>query len=333
MTTDSTPKPDPNVETPVTHIPVLEPSSGIQLLLNPALDESQQHKLKALREHVQVQVLPETDDYHAKETAFLSDSTLQRYLRARKWDLESAKKQLDGSILWRRSYKPEMIDPKEVEPEVGILGKISPSHSLTGKMYLNGFDKHGRPTLYLKPRYENTKPSAAQIRNVVFNLERATRLMPEGVDNLNIIIDMAGSSMSTSPGVGISKQFLDVLGNHYPERLGVACIVHCECESRRIVMVLFMSYEDLVSSPWFFWPFFKVISPFIDPITRSKIKFVDPKHVYEPAKDSSKEHEWVSLFEYYTPEQLEKDFNGGINFKWDFEKYWQALLDKTGNPF
>ncbi|RUP43129.1 CRAL-TRIO domain-containing protein [Jimgerdemannia flammicorona] len=301
MTTDSTPKPDPNVETPVTHIPVLEPSSGIQLLLNPALDESQQHKLKALREHVQVQVLPETDDYHAKETAFLSDSTLQRYLRARKWDLESAKKQLDGSILWRRSYKPEMIDPKEVEPE-----------SLTGKMYLNGFDKHGRPTLYLKPRYENTKPSAAQIRNVVFNLERATRLMPEGVDNLNIIIDMAGSSMSTSPGVGISKQFLDVLGNHYPERLGVACIVH---------------------SPWFFWPFFKVISPFIDPITRSKIKFVDPKHVYEPAKDSSKEHEWVSLFEYYTPEQLEKDFNGGINFKWDFEKYWQALLDKTGNPF
>lgn len=100
--------------------------------------------------------------------------------------------------------------------------------SLTGKTYLNGFDKYGRPTLYLKPRNENTKPSTLQIRNVVFNLERAARIMPEGVETLNIIVDMAGSSSTTSPGLGIAKQFLDVLGNHYPERLGVAFVVHCE---------------------------------------------------------------------------------------------------------
>lgn len=102
-----------------TCVPVLEPSPDFQPLRHPPLNESQQQKLEALRAHIAPQLLPDTDEYHKREKAFLTDSTLQRYLRARKWDLEGAKKQLDGSIQWRRSYKPDMIDPKEVEPEVG----------------------------------------------------------------------------------------------------------------------------------------------------------------------------------------------------------------------
>lgn len=105
------------------------------------------------------------------------------------------------------------------------------------------------------------------------------------------------------------------------------------CLRWRFILTIFSHlFLTPTPAPWFFWPFFRIISPFIDPVTRSKIKFVDLKHKYDPAK-AAKEHEWVNMFEYYTPEQLEKDFNGSLNFKWDFAKYWQTLLDKTGNPF
>lgn len=83
-----------------------------------------------------------------------------------------------------------------------------------------------RPLLYMKPRLENTAASPAQIRHVVFHLEVALALMPEGVQNLCIIIDFAGSSMTKNPGVGVAREILHVLGSHYPERLCRAYIIH-----------------------------------------------------------------------------------------------------------
>ena len=78
----------------------------------------------------------------------------------------------------------------------------------------------------MKPRLENTAASAAQIRHVVFHLETAIALMPKGVQNLCIIIDFAGSSMTKNPGVAIAREIINVLGSHYPERLGKGYIIH-----------------------------------------------------------------------------------------------------------
>ena len=41
--------------------------------------------------------------------------------------------------------------------------------------------------------------------------------MPKGVDDVVIIIDYENLSMMTAPPLNVSKTFLQVLGDHYPE--------------------------------------------------------------------------------------------------------------------
>lgn len=98
----------------------------------------------------------------------------------------------------------------------------------TGKMYFSGFDKTGRPLWIMKPRFENSKDSDGQIKHIVFCLERGIRLLPERVEKVSIVVDFKGSSMSNNASVGTSKKFLEILSNHYPERLGVAFLVNCK---------------------------------------------------------------------------------------------------------
>jgi len=85
----------------------------------------------------------------------------------------------------------------------------------------------------MKPRLENTAASPAQIRHVCFHLETAIALMPEGVQNLAILIDFSGSSMRTNPGVAVAREIINVLGSHYPERLGKAYIIHGRALGRK----------------------------------------------------------------------------------------------------
>ncbi|OZJ02997.1 hypothetical protein BZG36_04684 [Bifiguratus adelaidae] len=313
--------------------PILQVPQHALPVPQPVLNESQEEKLAGLRVGITPSIISAEIDSkaHESEKAWLIDACLMRYLRARKWDVELARKELENSLKWRREYKPESIPPEEIEPE-----------EVTGKTYLNGFDLHGRPNMYFKTGRENCKPSSRQIRNVVFNMENAIAMMPEGVETLNIIIDFEGSSASTAPGVSISKQFVDVLANQYPERIG--------------------SFF-LINTPWFFWPFFKIVGPFIDPVTRSKMKFVDLKTQLALAKEAraqrkandileaskpvtstesdeaNKDEEpiimptathktWVNLYDYIAPEQLESDYGGEHWFKWEFADYWQTLLHR-----
>jgi hypothetical protein len=59
--------------------------------------------------------------------------------------------------------------------------------------------------------------------------------------------------------------------------------------------------------PWFVTVFFRLISPFIDPVTKMKLKFNEP------------------LTNYVLPEQLYKPHGGAVDFEYDHEVYWPAL--------
>lgn len=96
-------------------------------------------------------------------------------------------------------------------------------------MYFNGYDKMGRPLWIMKPRFENSKDSDGQVNFIVFCLERGIRLMPEHVEKISIVVDFKDSSMSNNPTVATCRRFLDILSNHYPERLGVAYLINCKC--------------------------------------------------------------------------------------------------------
>lgn len=196
-------------------------------------------------------------------------------------------------------------------------------------MYFNGFDKCGRPVWIMRPRLQNSKDAERQIKHIVYSLERGIRLMPELVENLAIIVDFKDSSASHNPSVSTCKKFLDILGNHYPERLGVAFVVKCKL-IYTVFSFLFIDFPCSVA-PWFFFATFKIISPFMDPVTKNKIKFVHDGSQEKENKNTS--NEWVNLEDYIDPGQLECDFGGRFNFSYEIESYWSALLEKTGNPY
>ncbi|KAG0369250.1 CRAL-TRIO domain-containing protein [Gamsiella multidivaricata] len=306
--------------------PRLTPSAECRLPPPPEpLTDSQAATLDALRTHIHTTVA----NTHAQRR-WADDHCLVRYLKSKKWNLNESKQAVQDSILWREQYKPDIPDKNSIWIETA-----------PGKLYVSGFDMESRPLLYMKPRLENTAASPAQIRHVVFHLELAIALMPEGVQNLCIIIDFAGSSMTKNPGVAVAREIIHVLGSHYPERLGKAYIIH---------------------APWFFFPFYKLISPFIDPVTKAKINFVDMKKqkprsaVSTPSSAAASEIDLsagtvttpvhkkgsssasagalsssssgasdnVNLLDMIPEDMLEQAFGGTSDYEYDQETYWNT---------
>lgn len=120
-----------------------------------------------------------------------------------------------GTLEWRRSFQPDIIVPSSVS----IEGE-------TGKHVISGFDHFGRPVLYLRPGRENTKPSDRQIRYLVWSLERALDFAPKGVEKIIIFVDFKAATNQTNPGLGTALKVLNILQNHYVERLGRAIVVN-----------------------------------------------------------------------------------------------------------
>ena len=158
----------------------------------------------------------------------------------------------------------------------------------TGKQFILGYDNEGRPCLYLNPHKQNTKKSDKQIQHLVYMLERSIELMPPGQETLAILVNFKDTRKGDGATVGQGRQTINILQNHYPERLGRACV------------------QD---TPWIIWGFFKLINPFIDPLTREKMKFDADLRLVVP------------------PEQLLKRFGGNVEFVYEHGIYWPALND------
>src|SRR5579871_4446538 len=138
---------------------------------------------------------------------------------------------------------------------------------------LLGFDFMSRPCLYLIPARQNTNPSPLQVQQLVYSLERAIDMMPQGVETLALLVDFKHSSSSKNPSAGTGIQVLHILQTHYPERLGKALVINCVASA----------FITLTVVPSFVKIFFKLISPFIDPNTREKLKFNENLREYVPS--------------------------------------------------
>ncbi|KAG5645927.1 hypothetical protein DXG03_004716 [Asterophora parasitica] len=213
------------------------------------------------------------------EKFWLSYECLLRYLRAVKWKSAAAAiTRLESTLKWRREYGIEdIVSASHVEPE-----------AVTGKQVLFGYDTRGRPALYLFPSRQNTDEPTRQIQMTVWMLERTIDLMGPGIETLALLInygDKAGN-----PSLGVARTVLNILQDHYPERLGAALILNV---------------------PFLLNAFYKLINPFIDPVSREKMKF-NP----EPVKDGL-----------FTGDMLMSEWWGGDqNFEYIHEKYWPALV-------
>ncbi|KAJ5894321.1 hypothetical protein N7495_006012 [Penicillium taxi] len=216
-----------------------------------------------------------TEPITDSERMWLTRECLLRYLRATKWHVSEAQDRLLHTLTWRREYGIEKLTPDYISIE-----------NETGKQVILGYDIHGRPCLYLIPSKQNTEKSERQIQHLVFMLERVIDLMGPGQETLALIVNFNETKSGQNATIGQAKQTVSILQNHYPERLGRSLIINV---------------------PFLIWGFFKIITPFIDPTTRQKLKFNE------------------DLAKHVPPSQLLKSSGGEVDFTYDHSIYWPAL--------
>lgn len=236
-----------------------------------------------------------------EECMWLSYECLLRYIRAAKHDVALAIKRIEDTLKWRRDFGIyDILTAELVEPE-----------AVTGKEFLFGYDTCGRPGLYMCPSKQNTEEGPRQIQFVVWILERAIDLMGPGVETLALMINFADKAKNSS--ISTARTVLNILQSHYPERLGVSLIAHL---------------------PWLLHAFFKLITPLIDPLTRTKMIFnpvQDDRGLWRSAEARAKgesndpKEPNARLFEL---DQLVHDGWGGTQmFAYDHDTYWPVLVE------
>ncbi|GAU15312.1 hypothetical protein TSUD_03810, partial [Trifolium subterraneum] len=190
---------------------------------------------------------------------YCTDACLRRYLEARNWNVDKSKKMLEDTLKWRSVYKPEKIRWDEVAEE-----------GETGKVYRASFhDRQGRT---------NTSSLDNQIKHLVYLLENAMLNLPPGQEQMAWLIDFTGWSITNNVPLKSARETINILQNHYPERLGIAF---------------------LYNPPRIFEAFWKIVKYFLDNKTFQKVKFVYPKN-----KDS------VELMKSYFDEENLPNFWG-----------------------
>jgi hypothetical protein len=203
--------------------PFAEPAPGCKPAAAPALTAEQQTKYDQLLADVRTwESLPtasaktsEDSPISEDERMWLTRECLLRYLRATKWDLSQATQRLKSTLVWRREYGTDKFTAEYISEE-----------NATGKQVLLGFDNEGRPCLYLLPQNQNTKETPKRVEHLVYMLERTIDLHPPGQESLALLIDFRNTGAGGTPGIGVAKQVLYILQNHYPERLGRALLTH-----------------------------------------------------------------------------------------------------------
>ena len=228
-----------------------------------------------------------------EDTSFpLDDSCLLRYLVARNFDVKKAALMLQNTLKWRQDFGVKHIHTN------AFMNVVAKENS-TGKIYLRGYDEAGHIIMYMRPKFENTNDHDGNLKHLVYNLERAIACMKQRhaeskssempQEKLALLVDYDGYSLFNAPPMRTSNATLDILQNHYPERLWKA---YC------------------IRPPWIFSGFWKMISPFIDVKTKTKIVMVGGGYSLsdicaELTRDSA-----GSL----TASALEKDLGGEVGF-------------------
>lgn len=121
------------------------------------------------------------------------------------------------------------------------------------------------------------------------------------------MIDYADKAKN--PSFSTARTVLHILQTHYPERLGAAVITHL---------------------PWLLHTFYKLITPFIDPLTRTKMIFnpvPDNAGLWRSTEARDQGQDDAKLFDL---DQLVSDsWSGSAPFAYTHEVYWPALLSMS----
>lgn len=189
--------------------------------------------------------------WSVEQLSYCDRACIDRYLRARHSDVHKAANMLIHTLEWRKENHIDALHPKEFEED------LTSAHP---RQFVAGIDPQGQPVMLLRKDsepYDNSK-SQHHIRYLMFTLETLVRCMDQekGQEKWIWIMDMKHYSRKSQPPYSVSSSTQKIFADHYPERLQKAYIV---------------------DAPNLFYYLYKIISPFIDHVTRSKICFVFSK--------------------------------------------------------
>ncbi|KAI8322996.1 CRAL/TRIO domain-containing protein, partial [Martensiomyces pterosporus] len=172
------------------------------------------------------------------------DSWVLRFLRARKWDPSLAFDMIKKTIVWRVA---QAID------EVAYFGESRLHyHTMdTGLAFACTEDRLGSPVYLVRVRM-----NVARNRNILaikrflcWQIETSQLLADKSDGRVTILFDLTGFTRENID-IKLIVTLISLLTNYYPETLGIL-ILHV--------------------NSWIFSGIWSVISPFIDPVVKSKI--------------------------------------------------------------
>eukprot|EP00879_Flechtneria_rotunda_P011394 GHRR01011901.1.p1 GENE.GHRR01011901.1~~GHRR01011901.1.p1 ORF type:complete len:280 (+),score=62.06 GHRR01011901.1:132-971(+) len=151
--------------------------------------------------------------------AVCDEACLQRYLRARNGDVTKAAAMLKATLEWRKEQK---VDDMKLEEFANMR------YMREGWVYVDGNDADGRSVVMFRKRKDKLPLSESDqyLRFMTFVIETAVKNMKNGQEQWIWILDLAAYSPTNAPPLSITLSVLQLLANHYPERLYKAYVVN-----------------------------------------------------------------------------------------------------------
>jgi len=214
----------------------------------------------------------------------VDDAIILRFLRARKFDVNQSYDMLVNMLKFRTEFQEigvAAIDPSMCENELK-----------TGKSYYHNFDKEGRPVCYIRARLHDPYTSDVQEnqRYTLLMMEYGKSLLKPPGETVTLVFDMSKAAIRNLDIKSV-KFMVDTLANYYPESLG---------------KILVYNATWIVNGAW------KIIRPWLDPVTAAKVFFIKPEEITT----------------FIDPESLPSEYGGKDPFEYNYTAY-RALLPKN----
>ncbi|KAI9024003.1 CRAL-TRIO domain-containing protein [Hyaloraphidium curvatum] len=268
------------------------------------LNEVQRDALRRLRALLDESPHGSTFQRHQKNPYETVEHLLLRFLRARSYNVSAAWQMLKADLDWREENDIASLTSRSPDDvlgcPVGVMFEQMP-------IWVQGFDRKGRPVVYrgfghtwVSRVLERTTLDGMLNYHTYLNEVFCEALGPASekaghlVDTFTFVVDARGwhVGLATKAAYGFLRGMSVSDAAHYPERLG------------RIVVI---------NSPFLIHTAWRIISAWLDPVTRAKVSIVSEKDTK------------AVLDELIAPEELIDDYGGKARS--------QRPLDPNGKPY
>ncbi|XP_062213036.1 uncharacterized protein LOC133913787 [Phragmites australis] len=211
----------------------------------------------------ELRAVAEVHDPACKEE---EDLMLRRFLRARDHNIGKASAMLLKYLKWKPAAKPNgFISEEEVANELA-----------QDKLYLQGYDKLGRPMIYgFGARHFPSRRDLDEFkRYVIYVLDKTVSRLPRDQEKFAAVADLKGWGYSNCD-IRAYLAGLEIMQNYYPERLGRVFLIHV---------------------PYVFMAAWKIVYPFIDDNTKNKFVFVSDKELDKTLREAIDESQLPEMY-------------------------------------